>query len=132
MKDGVIRHLGHKIWRQAETGICKCEYGDYNEGYRQVQDRFDPPPRRYAAGIAFLRGQGAGRVSRVHGLERAQRELGSLVAEVSLPRPGQHPAGSYEGEGYVVLRHSETAVVAEALQRLVQIVRVELDGEVGR
>ena len=97
-----------------------------------AQERFDPPPRRYAAGIAFLRGQGAGRVSKVHGLERAQRELGSLVAEVSLPRPGQHPAGSYEGEGYVVLRHAETAVVAEALQRLVQLVRVELDGELGR
>ncbi len=93
-----------------------------------AQDRFDPPPRRYAAGIAYLRGQGAGRVVNVHGLDRVQRELGRLVVEVRLPRPGQLPAGSYEGEGYVVLRHPETAVVAEALERLVQIVRVEFDG----
>jgi hypothetical protein len=98
-----------------------------------VEERFDPPPRRYAAGIAFLRGQGRGRVSNVAGLERAQQELGSLVAEIRLPRPGQLPAGSYEGEGYVVLRHPETAVVAEALQRLVQLVRVELgENEEGR
>lgn len=98
-----------------------------------VEERFDPPPRRYAAGIAFLRGQGRGRVSNVAGLERAQQELGSLVAEIRLPRPGQLPAGSYEGEGYVVLRHPETAVVAEALQRLVQLVRVELgESEEGR
>ncbi len=97
-----------------------------------VQESFDPPPRRYAAGIAFLRGQGAGRVSNVHGLDQAQRELGPLVAEVRLPRPGQQPAGSYEGEGYVVLRHPETAVVAQALQRLVQLVRVECETAAGR
>ena len=92
-----------------------------------VQERFDPPPRRYAAGIAFLRGQGRGRVSNVLGLDRAQRELGQLVVEVRLPRTGQLPAGSYEGEGYVVLRHPDTAVVAQALQRLVQLIRVEFD-----
>jgi phosphoribosylaminoimidazole carboxylase (NCAIR synthetase) len=96
-----------------------------------VEERFDPPPRRYAAGIAFLRGQGPGRVSNVLGLDHAQRELGQLVAEVRLPRVGQLPAGSYEGEGYVVLRHPETAVVAQALQRLVQLVRVECDGGAG-
>lgn len=91
-----------------------------------VFERFDPPPRRYAAGIAYLRGQGRGRVTRIHGLERAQRELGALVVEVSLPREGQLPASSYEGDGYVVLRHPRTDVVAEALRKLVTIVRVEL------
>ena len=91
-----------------------------------VFDRFDPPQRRYAAGIAYLRGQGRGRVSKIHGLERAQKEMGGLVVEVRLPRPGQQPADSYEGEGYVVLRHPQTRVVDEALQRLVSSVRVEL------
>ena len=92
-----------------------------------VFDRFEPPPLRYAAGLAFLRGQGRGRVRRIHGLDRAQRELGPLVVEVKLPHQGQLPASSYEGEGYVVLRHPETAVVARALERLVTLVRVELD-----
>ncbi len=91
-----------------------------------VFEEFDPPPRRYAAGIAFLRGQGAGRVTRIAGLGEAQAELGPLVVEIKLPKPGQLPGSSYEGEGYVVLRHPETAVVARALARLVQLVRVEL------
>ena len=93
-----------------------------------VFGRFDPPPRRYAAGIAFLRGQGRGRVHRILGLEAAQEELGPLVVEVSLPQPGQPPASSYEGEGYVVLRHPDTAVVARGLERLVRLIRVELAG----
>ena len=91
-----------------------------------VEERFDAPPRRYAAGIAFLRGQGHGRVCAVHGLDRAQEELGELVVEVRLPRAGQRPAVGYEGEGYVVLRHPDSNVVARALARLVRLVRVEL------
>ena len=91
-----------------------------------VFDRFSPPPRAYAAGIAYLRGQGSGRVARIHGLERAQRELGELVVESQLPKPGQLPASSYEGEGYVVLRDRDTRRVADALERVVEIVRVEL------
>ena len=87
---------------------------------------FEPPPRRYAAGAAYLRGQGSGRVKAVHGLEQAQRELGELVVEAKLPQPGQTPSGSYEGEGYVILRHPETEVVERALHRLVSLVRVEL------
>jgi formate-dependent phosphoribosylglycinamide formyltransferase (GAR transformylase) len=89
-------------------------------------DAFDPPERKFAAGIVFLRGQGRGVVKAIHGLDRAQQELGSLVAEVRLPREGQAAASSYEGEGFVVLRHPETAVVRQALKRLVSLVRVEL------
>jgi biotin carboxylase len=91
-----------------------------------IEDRFDPPPRRHAVGAAYLRGQGHGRVKAVHGLERAQAELGSLVVESHLPRKGQPKASSYEGEGYVILRHPDTDVVTQALQRLVSIVQVEL------
>jgi len=91
-----------------------------------VNERFEAPPRRFAAGIAFLRAQGRGRVASIRGLEQAQREMGDLVVEVRLPTLGQHPASSYEGEGFVVLRHPETARVAEALARVVSLVRVEL------
>jgi len=87
---------------------------------------FRPPERKYSAGAAYLRGQGEGRVKAIHGLDRAQRELGALVVEAKIPREGQTPSGSYEGEGHVILRHPETRVVAEGLQRLVSIVRVEL------
>ena len=84
------------------------------------------PPRRYAAGAAFLRGQGRGRVRAIEGLDQAQRELGPLVVEAKLPRPGQGSASGYEGEGYVILRHPDTEVVAKALHRLVSLIRVRL------
>ena len=90
-------------------------------------DAFDPPARPYAAGAAFLRGQGKGdRVIAVHGLERAQAEVGDLVVEAKLPRPGQPRASGYEGDGYVIVRHPRTEVVQEALERIVTRVRVEL------
>ena len=91
-----------------------------------VFDEFSAPPRRYSVGAAYLRGQGNGRVKAVHGLDQVERELGSLVVDFKLPAPGQAPTGSYEGEGFVILRHAETAVVQQALHRLVSLVRVEL------
>ena len=95
-------------------------------GRVMVYGEFDPPERRYAAGAAFLRGQGSGRVVAIHGLEQAGRELGDLVTDVKLHEVGQTPTGSYEGEGYVLLRHPETEVVKDALLRLISIIRVEL------
>jgi hypothetical protein len=91
-----------------------------------VLGRFDVPERRYAAGTAYLRGMGRGRVRAVHGVEQLQQEVGHLVVESRLPRPGQ-PAGSdYLGEGYVIVRDPDTRVVREALRRIVGGVRVEL------
>ncbi len=91
-----------------------------------IYDRLHIPERKFATGAAFLRGQGRGTVKAVHGLDVAQREVGELVVETHLPRAGQPQASSYEGEGYVILRHEDTEVVARALSRLVQRVQVEL------
>jgi hypothetical protein len=77
-------------------------------------------------GCAYLRGQGTGRVREVHGLEQIARELGPLVVEARLPHSGQAPSGSYEGEGYIIVRHAETAVVEDALSKLITRIRVEL------
>ena len=87
---------------------------------------FTRPMRKYAVGAAFLRGQGSGRIREVHGLDQIGREMGPLIVDVKLPVPGQAPAASYEGDGYIILRHPETAVVMQALQRLISVVRVEL------
>lgn len=92
-----------------------------------VFDEFTPPARVYAAGAAYLRGQGTGRVRAIRGLEQVQREFGSLIVQSKLPAPGQSPTGTYEGEGYVIVRHPETSVVEEALRRIVSVVRVELN-----
>ena len=91
-----------------------------------VFDAFDPPERRYAAGAAYLRGQGSGSVEAIEGLDQVRRELGDLVVEAKLPRPGQPKSESYEGEGHVILRHPETEVVAAGLKRLVSTLRVRL------
>ncbi len=91
-----------------------------------VFETFDPPSRPYAAGAAYLRGQGRGRVRNIAGIEALVEELGPLVVEAKLPRLGQPPSGTYEGEGYIIVRHPETGVVEEALGRIVTRVRVEL------
>ena len=91
-----------------------------------VFDTFEAPERKYAAGAAYLRGQGQGRVRSIRGLEQAQKELGELVVEAKLPQLGTSPKEGYEGEGYVIVRHPDTEVVEKALKRMVELVRVEL------
>jgi hypothetical protein len=91
-----------------------------------VLGRFSPPERRYAAGTAYLRGQGRGRVRAVHGVDEVQRQVGHLVVEARLPQPGQPASTSYEGEGYVIVRDPDTEVVRDALRRIITGIRVEL------
>lgn len=91
-----------------------------------IDGTFTPPTRRYAVGTAYLRGQGRGRVKQVHGLDTVRAECGALICDVRLPTPGQAPTGSYEGEGYIMVRHPETDVVHRAVQQIVSTVRVQL------
>ncbi|HEX7720354.1 MAG TPA: ATP-grasp domain-containing protein [Woeseiaceae bacterium] len=144
---GLTTGLSHMEWfRLADDRIAISEVGARPPGaqftsllsyahdinfYRawprlMVFDSFDPPPRRYAVGAAYVRGQGQGRVRHVHGLDEAQRRFGSLVVEAKLPQENQPPSDSYEGDGYIILRHPDTSTVEQALQQIVQIIRVEL------
>jgi hypothetical protein len=91
-----------------------------------VLGRFDVPERRYAAGTAYLRGMGHGRVRAVHGVDAVQEQIGHLVVEARLPQPGQPAGADYLGEGYAMVRDPDTAVVEDALHRIVSGVRVEL------
>lgn len=86
------------------------------------------PPRRYAVGTAYLRGQGEGRVVAVHGMDSIYRKYGHLITDVRLPQARQEKAKSYEGEGFVMIRHAETSVVRDALTDIISSVRVELGG----
>jgi len=91
-----------------------------------VFGRFAPRPRPFAAGAAYLRGQGEGRVQVVRGLEEVVGELGPLVVESKMPQVGQSASGTYEGEGYIIVRHPDTDVVKDALWKIITRVRVEL------
>jgi hypothetical protein len=94
----------------------------------ELLGEFDVPQRRQAVGAVYLRGQGVGVVRGVHGLETLQSELGDLVVEARLPHEGQPRSESYEGEGYVILRHGSTEVVAAALRRVAEVARIEMTG----
>jgi hypothetical protein len=115
---------------QITTVVSRAHDFDFVAAWARLMvfGEFSAPPRKYAVGAAYLRGQGPGdgRVKAIYGLDQVQRELGSLVVDAKLPSPGQAPTGSYEGEGFVILRHPQTAVVQQALQRLISLVRVEL------
>ena len=91
-----------------------------------INGTFDPPERRYAVGTAYLRGQGTGQVRTIEGLDTVREQFGALICDARLPYPGQHPTGSYEGEGYIIVRHPDTTVVQHALERIVSTVRVRL------
>ncbi len=92
-----------------------------------IFDRFNPPPqRKYAVGTAFVRGIGGGYVKSVHGWDYVMRRLEGLLVEWKEPTPGQSAGVTYEGEGYLMVRHPETRVVEEALELIVNNVRVEL------
>ncbi len=91
-----------------------------------VFGEFDPPARRFAAGAAYIRGQGRGRIRSISGVDEIQRRFGELVVEAKLPHEGQPPSDSYEGDGYIIVRHPETDVVENALRQIVSTIRVEL------
>jgi biotin carboxylase len=91
-----------------------------------VDGTFTPPERRYAVGTAYLRGQGQGTVVAIEGLDQVQREWGHLICDYRLPHIGQSPTGSYEGEGFIIVRHSDTGVVQAALERIISTIRVVL------
>lgn len=144
---GMFTGLSHMEWfRRADGSIAISEVGARPPGaqfttllsfahdrdfYRSwaelmVHERFEPPARNWSVGAVYLRGQGGSRVNRVHGVEDVQKELGELVMQARIPRPGQPKSETYEGEGYVIVRHQETAVVKQALNRVLELIRVEM------
>jgi hypothetical protein len=144
---GLSTGLAHMEWfRRMDGGVAISEVGARPPGAQfmtllsfahdcdmyaawarlVVFDAFDPPERRFAVGCAYLRGQGEGRVRALKGLEDVARAVGPLVVEARLPEPGQAPKGGYEGDGHVIVRHPDSAVVERALTTIVSNLRVEL------
>ncbi len=88
-------------------------------------DRFTPPSRKWAAGAAFLRGQGSGdRVVSVTGVERAIEQAGDALVEMITPKVGMPRASGYEGEGHAIVRHRTTDGAKQALLGLIQNIQV--------
>ena len=81
---------------------------------------------KYASGAAYLRGQGNGRVSQVDGLVDMRSKYREIITDIRVPKPGMEKSPSYEGEGFVIVRHPDQAVVDAALKDIVANVRVVL------
>jgi biotin carboxylase len=91
-----------------------------------VDDTFEGPwERRFAVGCAFLRGAGRGRVVRVVGAARANELIGDVVVEARLPNAGTLKSDSYEGDGYVIVRHPDTEVVKRAMTTVIETVQIQ-------
>ena len=90
-----------------------------------IDERVDGPfERKYAAGCAYFRGPGQGRVAGIDGLDEAQRKVGKIVVETQLPVVGASKASGYEGDGFAIVRHPDTEVVQAALRTLIETVKV--------
>ena len=91
-----------------------------------VDDAFDGPwDRKYSVGVAYLRGTGQGRVTRVTGVDEVNRRMGRLVVDSHLPSPGTPRSDSYEGDGYVLVRDPDTEVVKAAMTTVIETIRIE-------
>jgi hypothetical protein len=145
---GMYTGLSHMEWfRRADGSAAVSEVGarppgaqfstlmsfaydvDMYEAWARlmVYDTFDPPPRNWAVGAAYLRPQGRGRIRAVHGIDDLDPALRDLVVMARLPAAGQPTSTSYEGDGYVIVRHPETSVVEQALERLITTLQIELE-----
>ena len=83
-----------------------------------VHDRSSHPSDATRSGAAYLRAQGQGRaIVAAHGLDQVSLESRELIVDARLPAPGDAPTGTYEGDGFVIVRADETAAVERAARR---------------
>ena len=145
---GLVSGFSHMEWfRRVDGSVAVSEVGARPPGaqlttlmsfahdvdlyaswaHLMVYDEFDPPERRWAVGAAYLRPQGHGHIRAVHGVDQLDPALHELVVEARLPQAGQPTSSSYEGDGYVIVRHRDTSKVEQALDQLITTIRVELE-----
>ena len=90
-----------------------------------LDGHFDGPwTRKFAVGTVFLRGAGSGTIETVTGFEIVERELREALVDVRLPQPGVLKASTYTGDGYITVRHPDTATVEAALDFVSQTIRI--------
>ncbi|HEX6047218.1 MAG TPA: ATP-grasp domain-containing protein [Pyrinomonadaceae bacterium] len=94
-----------------------------------VDGAFDGPlERKYAVGTIFLRGAGSGYVEVVDGLEEIQQQLDRVIVEARFPKIGVAKSATYTGDGFITVRHADTAVVQNALDLIERTIRITYTG----
>ncbi len=116
---GIVNDIDpYRAWARAVID------GEFDGAGRGPDGAVRPWQRRWAAGTAYLRGMGRGRVVGVSGVREANAAVGELVIDSKLPTVGAPKNDSYEGDGYAVVRHEDDAVVRRALQVIIETVKI--------
>ena len=90
-----------------------------------VDGELDAPwERTHAAGCAYIRGMGAGRVAAITGVRETHEAVGRWLVEAKLPTIGAPKNTSYEGDGYVIVRHERTEKVQELIRTVIETLKV--------
>lgn len=80
---------------------------------------FAPIPRVAASGIVYLRGEGEGaRIVGVDGWDTVREQFADVIVEAAMPSIGTDAAGTGRADGWVAVRHAETARVEAALSAI--------------
>ncbi len=69
---------------------------------------------------------GKGRLPACKGSKRLPPNWARLWSKPKYRNPDKPVSGSYEGEGFIIVRHPETKVVEQALNRIIGTVKVEM------
>jgi D-alanine-D-alanine ligase-like ATP-grasp enzyme len=107
------------------TGLAH-DIDPYRAWARAVVDgELDAPwHRKYAVGCAYLRGMGQGRVAGVTGVGVVNEAIGRYIAEARLPQIGAPKADSYEGDGFIIVRHESTEKVRAMIKLAIETIKV--------
>ena len=121
--DATLRPAGARIGPM--LGFCHDVDPRFAWARAVIDGSFDGPwERRYAVGTIFLRGNGAGLIEEVEGLDVVKQLVGELIVEARLPLLQAAKAASYTGDGYITVRHPETRMVEQALRSIAETVRI--------
>jgi hypothetical protein len=71
---------------------------------------------------------GQGRVVNVTGVREVNEAVGKWVVEAKLPTLGATKSDSYEGDGYVIVRHESTEAVRAMIKTIIETMKVHYAG----
>lgn len=107
------------------TGVVH-DIDPYRAWARAVVDgELDAPwERKYAAGCAYIRGMGRGRVAAVTGVRETHEAIAGSIVEARLPTIGATKSDTYEGDGYVMVRHESTEKVRAMIKTIIETIKI--------
>jgi len=89
-------------------------------GNAVVNEVFTPIPRLNAAGGVFFKVEDSMAQAAASHIDEIARMLGDLAVRVKAPVSGSGTSKGLADDSFILVRHAETAVVDEALRRIIE------------